>query len=210
MPNAHFVFTPTSYDSEQLLPQVSRALERRTELVSRQRYPGMWRITDSLRKIPTGRKRSPLRTRVLSILCLVLGILLLVPGLMEPQELMVPLVAGAVAVGAGISGLWNRQKHRKNPFDKSATILLSGLQTLPQGQDLQVSFSRDGMTLGTSAKEEQSIPWEQFTCAVQTADTFLFVYEDKVLLLQKKDLREGTPEDLCALLAAQIQNFASV
>lgn len=210
MPNARFVFTPTSYDSERLLPQVSRALERRTELFSRQRYPGMWRITDSLRKIPTGRKRSPLRTRVLSILCLVLGILLLVPGLMEPQELMVPLVAGAVAVVVGIGGLWNRQKHRKNPFDNSAAILLSGLQTLPQGQDLQVSFSRDGMALGASAKAEQSVPWEQFTCAVQTADTFLFVYEDKVLLLQKKDLRQGTPEDLCALLAAQIRNFVSI
>lgn len=35
MPNTHFVFTVTPYDREQLLPQVSHALEQRTELVSR-------------------------------------------------------------------------------------------------------------------------------------------------------------------------------
>ena len=54
-----------------------------------------------------GRTRSRLRTTVMSMLCLVLGIVLLVPGLMEPGELFVPLVAGAVAVVSGVMGLWS-------------------------------------------------------------------------------------------------------
>lgn len=210
MPDAHFVFTPTPYNRETLLPQVSQALEKRTELISRQQNPGLWRITDSLRNVSKGRTRSRVRTRVLSVVCLALGIFLFVPGLMEPQELAVPLVAGAVAVSAGISGLWGSQSRRKNPFDKSAGILLSGLQSLPEGQMLQVGFSLQGMTISDSDRQAQTFPWEQFECAVETADTYLLVYGEQVTLLQKKDLTEGTQEEFRALLAAQIRNCVSL
>lgn len=210
MPDAHFVFTPTPYNRETLLPQVSQALEKRTELISRQQNPGLWRITDSLRAIPTGRPRSRVRTRVLSVVCLALGVFLFVPGLMEPQELAVPLVAGAAAVLAGIGGLWGSRSHRKNPFDKSAGILLSGLQSLPEGQMLQVGFSPQGMTIADSDRKAQTIPWEQFECAVETADTYLFVHGKQVTLLQKKDLTEGTQEEFRALLAAQVRNGVSL
>lgn len=208
MPTDHFVFTPTPCIQKDILPQVSQALEKRTELISRLRYPKLWEITDSLRNISKGRPRSRVRTRVMSGICLVLGVLLLVPGLMEPQELMVPLVTGAVATSAGIGGLWRSRKHRKNPFDKSAGILLSRLQTLPEDQTLQVIFSREGMALAESAQTVQTFPWEQFECAVETEDTYLFIYEGKVTLLQKKDLTEGTLDEFRALLSANIQNYA--
>lgn len=210
MPNAHFVFIPTSYDREQLLPQVSRALEKQTELASRQRYPGLWRTTDSLRSISKGRSRSRLRTRVMSVVCLILGVFLLVPGLMDPQELAVPLVTGAVAVAVGIGGLCGGRKKRKNPFDRSAGILLSGLRALPEAESLQVCFSPEGMKGAETVPDAYAVPWEGFTCAVETADTFLLVYEEKALLLQKKDLKEGTPEEFRALLATHIQNFVSL
>jgi len=36
----------------------------------------------------------------------------------------VPLLVGAIAIGAGIGGLWRSRKNKKNLFDKSA--ILSG------------------------------------------------------------------------------------
>lgn len=65
-----------------------------------------------------GRTRSRLGTRVKSIVCLALGFFLFIPSLVKPQELLVPLLAGVIAIGAGIGGLWRSRKHKKNPFDK--------------------------------------------------------------------------------------------
>ncbi len=43
-----FTFDMTPYDA-QLLPQIARALEERTELESRRKMPGLWKLTDRLR-----------------------------------------------------------------------------------------------------------------------------------------------------------------
>ena len=124
MENYDFQVTP--YDTESLLRQVSTALEKRTELISRQRYPGLWENIDRLNTMAKGRQRSSLRTRIMGIVCLVLGIFLFVPGLLKPQELLVPLLAGAFAILIGVFYLYSVRKNKKNPFDKSAKILLSG------------------------------------------------------------------------------------
>ncbi len=48
MADTDYIFHISPYDTEKLLPQVSRALEKRTEMVSRERFPGLWNIpTDS-------------------------------------------------------------------------------------------------------------------------------------------------------------------
>lgn len=205
-----FVFRLTPYDKQLLLPQVSRALETWTEQHSRQAYPGLWRVTDRLWNVANGRQRSRLRTRILGIVCLILGIVLLVPGLMDPQELEVPLVTGAVAVGAGIGGLWRSRKRRSNPFDKSASALLAGLYALPEGQELQVAFSSEGMMVTASGQRTQTVPWDRFECGVETADALLLVYGEQATLLQKKDLVDGTQEAFQAFLASRIQVFTII
>ena len=58
MASADFIFHLTPYDTRKLLPQVSKALEKRTELLSRQRYPGLWKQTDRLNARAKGRSRS--------------------------------------------------------------------------------------------------------------------------------------------------------
>ena len=45
---ALYLFEISSYDISRLLPQVSKALEKRSEHLSRERYPGMWRQIDRL------------------------------------------------------------------------------------------------------------------------------------------------------------------
>ena len=46
MKNENYIFLISSYDIDHLLPQVSKALEKRHEIISRERYPSMWQFID--------------------------------------------------------------------------------------------------------------------------------------------------------------------
>ena len=199
-------FQISAYDIDRLLPQVSQALKKRTDLLSRQQYPSLWAVTDKLNSAGGGKKRSTLRTRFMSILCLILGVILFVPGLMKPQELLVPLLAGAVAIGAGLGGLWRSRKKKQTPFDRSAKLLLQGKDSLGS-EFLSVDFSDDGMTIPSEKAEAELIPYFGFECAIETADALLLVYDTRVTLLQKCDLKDGKAEDFCSILSKKVVEY---
>ena len=105
MTEYRFVLTP--YDPS-LADELSRALEKRTELSSRKKYPGLWRQTDRLHaynertgNAGTGKGRKIFRT-VLTIVLLLLGLFLLIPGLMDPKNLKGPLIVGILAVSCAL------------------------------------------------------------------------------------------------------------
>lgn len=193
MENYNFQITP--YDTESLLQQVSKALEKRTEFVSRECYPGLWENIDKLNAVSKGKRRSSLRSKVMSIICLVLGVFLFVPGLMKPQELLVPLLVGAFAIVIGIVYLYIGRKGKKNPFDKSARLLLMGKDTISAKQSIMVSFSESGMEIRADDKEPQHIPYSDFESMIETEDLFLFVHDTRITVLQKKDLTSNDITD---------------
>ena len=193
MENYNFQITP--YDTESLLQQVSKALEKRTEFVSRERYPGLWENIDKLNAVSKGKRRSSLRSKIMSIICLVLGVFLFVPGLMKPQELLVPLLVGAFAIVIGIVYLYIGRKDKKNPFDKSARLLLMGKDTISAKQSIMVSFSESGMEIRADDKESQHIPYSDFESMIETEDLFLFVHDTRITVLQKKDLTSNDITD---------------
>lgn len=193
MENYNFQITP--YDTESLLQQVSKALEKRTEFVSRERYPSLWENIDKLNAVSKGKRRSSLRSKVMSIICLVLGVFLFVPGLMKPQELLVPLLVGAFAIVIGIVYLYIGRKGKKNPFDKSARLLLMGKDTISAKQSIMVSFSESGMEIRADDKEPQHIPYSDFESMIETEDLFLFVHDTRITVLQKKDLTSNDITD---------------
>lgn len=201
--DAPYLFQISSYDISSLLPQVSKALEKRSEHLSRQRYPNMWRHIDRLPSPSQGAGRSRLRTRLFSVLCLAAGVILVVPGLMEPKELLVPLVAGAAAVALGVSGLWHTRKNRENPFDRSARLLLAGKDQTPESPAPAVSFSDQGMTLSEKGDAE-FVPYSDFESVWETEDTLLLVFGQRVTLLQKRDLVQGDFSGLSRLLSEQV------
>ena len=210
MTNGNYIFEISPYDISRLLPQVSKALEKRTEIISRERYPGMWQHTDRLNNAAQGKSRSSFRTKLMNVLCLAAGIFLLIPGLVKPQELLVPLVAGAAAVVFGIVGLWRSRKNKKNPFDKSAALLLAGKDTISEEQAVTVSFSDNGMTIPADNGDTELVPYSDFECAVETADTLLFVYGERVTVLQKRDLTTGNPNDLSDLISEKVAKYQMV
>ena len=207
--DAPYLFRISSYDISRLLPQVSKALEKRSEHLSRERYPSMWRQIDRLPSPSRGARRSRLRTRLFSVLCLAAGVILVVPGLMEPKELLVPLVAGAAAVVLGVSGLWHTRKNREKPFDRSARLLLEGKDQAPENPAPTVSFSDQGMSL-SSQGETEFIPYSDFESAWETEDTLLLVFGQRVTLLQKQDLVRGDFSGLSRLLAEKVAVYQQI
>lgn len=105
-----FPFSLTSLDTEALLPQVSAALNQRAELHSRQKLPGLWKVTDRLSHgkpaaQDAGHRRKNFRL-LMGLLQWVLGLLLLVPGLMDLQALWVLLLVGVFAFSLGQLTIW--------------------------------------------------------------------------------------------------------
>ena len=210
MENENYIFQISPYDINCLLTQVSKALEKRTELISRERYPDMWQFTDRMNTAAQGKSRSSFRTKLLSIVCLVAGIFLLVPGLIKPQELFMPLLAGTAALMIGIVGLWCSRKNKKNPFDKSAKLLLTGKDIIPEGQAITVIFSDDGMTIPADNNNTEFVPYNDFECAIETTDAFLFVYGDRVTVLQKKDLTTDNLKDFSNQISEKVTKYQSI
>ena len=198
-------FQITPYDTENLLQQVSTALEKRTELISRERYPGLWENIDKLNAMAKGRQRSSLRTKIMGIVCLVLGIFLFVPGLLKPQELFVPLFAGAFAIIIGTFNLYCGRKSKKNSFDKSAKLLLMGKGTISAKQSIMVSFSESGMEIQADDKEPQHIPYSDFESMIETVDLFLFIHNMRITVLQKKDLTSKAIQDFRKFVAEKTE-----
>ena len=202
--NHHFLFRLSPYPAEALLPQVSRALEQRTERQSREQYPALWKSIDRLRKL--GRNRPVRRHKKLrSAVYLALGIFLFVPGLMKPRELMIPLIVGTVAILFGVCGLWKK----RNRFDAAARQLLTMYDGI--SEELSVSFSAEEMTIPTTDQGDiKTVPYSQLECILETDDIFLLIYDTLVTVLQKCDLTGGSPEDFRAFVSEKISRYQRI
>lgn len=194
-----FVFQISSYHAGTLQKQISWALQKRTELSSRRHFPRIWKVTDYMQKRAKPKAASFVRTLFYKlgglILC-ALGIFLLVPGLLEPQELLVPLLTGAVSTGIGLLYLFPPRISASKKFQKAAIKLLAPLQAVDADTLILVSFTDQGMTIGN----QPLIPYAQFDTIVETADLYLFTWQKHVTVLQKRDLVKGSEQAFVQLL----------
>jgi len=205
MDGTGYVFHISAYDSNKLLPQVSKALEKRTELISRKRFPFMWKLTDSFNSLSRKKPKNRPQTSIAAIICFALGIFLFIPGIAEPQKLFVPLITGAAAIAVGAAGLWRGKKRRENAFDKPARKLLTGIGNISAQHKVTVSFSDDGMTLAAANADAVFVAYNDFECAVETEDIFLFVYRDCVTVLQKSDLEATRIDGFHKFISGKIE-----
>ena len=184
---------------EAYIPQLTYALEKRTELLSRAKYPGLWKHTDELRQIPKVKKR-PLRTKILGIFNLALGILLFVPGVMKPKELFIPLIVGAIGIGAGIGALLRGKIKKKNRFDKPARQLWGQFK---DKAGAAVTFTDSEMVI-TSGDDTEHTPYSDFEYIIETSDLFLVTFVGKVIVLQKNTLTGGTCPDFYQYISGHV------
>ncbi len=212
MNDATYVFRLSSYDAERLLPQVSRALEARTQQLSRERYPGLWKATDRLRGKEASRPSS--LSRVLALLFIAVGLFLFLPGLMRPRELAVPLLAGAFSMLYGVlrlrrSGRDPNSRVMEKRFDQAARQMLTN-KDFSDGPPVTVTFDSRGMTIAPPDAPEEQVLYTELESVTEGEDLLLLVWKERTALLQKKDLVQGDPLHLYALLREKVQRYLTV
>lgn len=197
-----FAFRLSPYDQPDLQRQLAIALDKRTEMISRRKYPRIWRVTDWINR---GQGYSALKTRWLGLPLLLLGIVLLVPGLMDPKGLTVLLFTGAFATVLGLMrllgvGKSKADKAKKVPpqFYAAAEKLLSGLQAelMDEANPVTVRFSDECMALG----DEMKIPYDGFDAIVQTPALYLLTWQERVTVLQRLDLVDAGAQEFVNFL----------
>lgn len=198
-----FEFLPTAYE-EGIEAELARALEQRTELISRAAHPEIWRRTDRMTRYAArgraGSRGRKLLRGVLTVFLLLAGLFLLIPGLMEPQGLRIPLIVGALAVLVALLRLLRPVFARTDKrFRKAAELLLRGLRSMDSSQETRAVFDEAGMAIRTRT-EERSVPYGEIETWVETPRLFLLTYGGCATVLQKKDLIAGDAEAFAAFL----------
>ena len=202
MADKNFIFSMKSYDADALSSQVAWMLNKRTELASRKRMPGLWKLTDKLNAAPRAPeaelKRRKERQRRWGGLFLVMGIFLFVPGVMKPQELTGPLVAGLFAILMGLLYLC-RDDRKKNSYEKKAKQLLEKMNASMEGQKLRLIFYDAELAI-TGVGDDKKVSYADMECALETADLFGLIYDNQIIMVQKQELLLGNAEDLTKVL----------
>ena len=222
MAGTEYTFHITSYDTKALAPQTAKALEQLAEFRSRQEYPKLWRVTDRLNASRKGKsKRLPVserkKTLLWSLVNLALGVILLVPGLAGGKGSLLYLIVGIAGIAASIWGFARSKKlgkeeqnhiakQLKEQFDTVAQEMLSVYENGAASMNLQVVFSDNGMTMRQAGTEEgqETVPYSDFECIIETVDLYQCVFGGRIMLLQKKDMYSGSHEELHDFLSVQL------
>lgn len=211
-----FIFQISDVEARALLPQISKALEKRLELRSRAVMPGVWKKTDQLneKKMTPKEEKRFLRGRMIrAVLFIILGMMLALPGLAGKSENHFLTLVGAVVVVIGILNLRNskvRANVKKNPekFDKAAAEFLRSHIESVAGQSVQVCFSDEEMITVMGELEEldqEAIEFAQVEYVIETRDIFLIIYGKRGSMLQKKDITLGTVDEFREFLNEKVK-----
>lgn len=185
-----YLFETQALDPK-LVPQISKTLEKRTELLSRKQHPKLWTLTDKHSNNTTSPGK---HSKLLSILCLLLGLFLFIPGLMKPQELLIPLIAGAVGIGTAIGSLI-RSGRKSSPFARSAQKLLQQERSI----GAIILFSDSGISL-----KDKEISYDSIESVIESKDFYQIVFGEQILILQKKELTDCEAADFHQFLSQKI------
>lgn len=198
-----YCFQTTHYDCLALQSEVAAALEKRIEAEGRKRLPGLWKAIDRQRegkapmKINEMTRGRRVYRRIVGTLLLLVGLFLVIPGMVAPDELFGPLLVGLFAIGTAIYYLRSTRKNRVSASQKQAQKLLEGIAKAPPQP---VFFNDEGMQLQGQAP----IPYENITFYSETPSGILLNWSDQATFLQKKDLIEGEWTDFAAFLQEKI------
>lgn len=190
-----FHTTPVTEEEKAVFtPQLAMALDKRLELHSRRTMPGLWSVTDRLNSMPRTSeavlKRRQVRYRIYGVVLLVLGLFLLIPGLMEPQELAGLLAVGALCV---VSGILYLRPRRRDPHRRERRQAEQLLTTMADSGGADVAFDRNGVTIRTEASQRR-ISDTDMNAVIETEDLFVLSFSrTSALILKKKDMTAGDP-----------------
>lgn len=199
-----FIFKLSELDTQRMTEQLTMVLDKRSELYSREKLPGLWKLTDKLNnrtKVSEEvRKRRILRLRIYGIFLLILGTILFVPGLCEPTELRVPLIVGGMSVALGIYNTFivkAKKKERpkriyKRLRDEAEKIITNLNDNMGELSGQTISVKEKGLV---EKEEVDRFKFKHVKFVMITVDAYFFLYETSVIILQKNGLEQGTNEE---------------
>lgn len=198
----NFTFETIEIDPAALKNEAAAILEKHTELVSRQKYPELWQVTDKVNEKTGGKKAVQkvskgrlVRYRVFGIILLFLGLFLFIPGLTDPKELMIPLVTGSLAAVLGGFYIFLGFFGKPSSFDKSADILIS-----MHKKGYTAVFDDSGMSLA----ESNPVSYSDIERMIESENLFAFIWQGQIVLLQKSELKEQSPEDFSSFMREKL------
>lgn len=205
-----FVFELTKYNEVSFKSQVSKALEKRTELVSRKEHPRLWSFTDKMnsREKVSGEVLGKRRGRymIYGILLLFMGVFLLITSLMNPKELKIPIIVGSFSAGIGIAYI-NRGRKPKGKkltaFEKAAVKLFNEYENLPAHK---VTFTNEKIQL----QENAAISYKEIEKFFITGDFLILIWNHKITILQKKDLTSHNVAEFTSFITDKAQDLFEV
>lgn len=207
-----FVFVLTKYNDVSFNPQVSKALEKRTELVSRKEHPQVWKYVDKMNLKEKASdevlKRRHSRYKIYGIFLILLGFFLLIPSLMEPKKMLIPLLVGAFAVGIGILYFRYGGKSKKvklTSFDKAAIQLFNEYEKIPKVK-VTVTFTNDKVYLIGNA----TIGYSEIEKIFITEDLFILIWNERITVLQKKDLSSCNVDEFINFITYKSHNLFEI
>lgn len=207
-----FVFELEPVTGEELLPQLSAALQARTELVSRARNPKLWRASDRMgagpREDALTTKRRKLRYRIFGAVLLALGVFLFIPAITGRSLGLIPMLIGALSLFMGMQAFrWSSDKGLlKTSFDKPARQLLEGLAA-PGRSGARVTFANAGIELRPSAGEPSGIDYRDVDFIFETADLVVFTDSQRIIVLRKAELAGGGIDGWRELIIKKTENY---
>ena len=208
MGEIEFIFQVKEYDTEALLPQVSKALKRRLELRNQQLRPGKAAPAEMTEE---QRKQAKIKNTIWGIVLLVAGIYFMISGIAKGEGNTWSLVIGAVAAFIGAKRLIPQRKlPDTDKFDKAAQEFLDEHKGVGDEEERQICFSDEEIIIVTGALEDleqEAIPYEDVEFAMETEDIFLLVHGGRGVLLQKADLTLGTVEEFRDYINAHVKSF---
>ncbi|HHX61076.1 MAG TPA: hypothetical protein GX707_10250 [Epulopiscium sp.] len=207
-----FVFVLTKYNDVSFKQQVSKVLEKRTELVSRNIHPQGWKYVDKMNSKENATeevlKKRRSRYKIYGVLLLLLGVFLLIPSLMAPKEMLIPLVVGAFAACSGVLCFRPRKKFKKiklTSFDKAAIKLFSEYAEIHTVK-VTVSFTDDQVKL----MENITIDYDEIEKVFITEDLLVLIWNERITVLQKKDLSSCNVEEFINFITNKSHNLFKV
>ncbi len=179
--------------------QVAGALNKKAELLSRKRLPGLWSVVDMLNRHRADEntlKSRRIRYKIYGIILLLLGIFMLISGLMRPQEMMAVLLAGMCGIIVGIAYIKPRRTQPSPKMYRAADELMSKLTSI---DTTEITFSKAGMTLG----KEGTIEYKCIDTLLDAGDIYFITWNDKVTILKKADLTVGNEKRFAEYLESK-------
>ena len=208
MDEIKFIFQIGAYDSDALLPQVSNALKKRTQVNTQKLKPGV----DTSKMTEEQLKQYKRKQILWGLVFLAAGIYLLVSGLMSERKLTIGSVVGIVAIMVGVKRLlpMRQPKVKQERFDNAAREFLDSHKESREGKELQICFSDEEMVIVTGAVEDldqEAVAYDEIQFAMECEDIFLLVHGTRGVMLQKKEITLGGVDEFRDFLTKHVPSF---